>query len=156
VVKVHWNPANAWRSYATVVDVHVGKVCEFWLTFFLFYFNHGTEFVSMFCTSEIHRRQFRSRLFPKTIQFLAKSRGSDVETGSGLRAWVHKEFINRMMSSRWRSVSRLSTVQLGNVEVTLNMWFRLMGYKWWSVHMQEVGIFFETTQETDSPEIPTI
>ncbi|PLW36354.1 hypothetical protein PCASD_18656 [Puccinia coronata f. sp. avenae] len=28
VVKVHRNPANAWRSYATVVDVHVGKTVQ--------------------------------------------------------------------------------------------------------------------------------
>jgi hypothetical protein len=30
----HWNPANAWRSYATVIDVDVGKVCEFLINLF--------------------------------------------------------------------------------------------------------------------------
>jgi hypothetical protein len=34
VVKVHRNPANAWHSYATVIDVDVGKVCEFLINFF--------------------------------------------------------------------------------------------------------------------------
>ena len=34
VVKFHQNPANAWQSYATAVDVDVGKVCEVLMNWF--------------------------------------------------------------------------------------------------------------------------
>ena len=34
VVKVYQNPANAWQSYASAVDVDVGKVCEVLMNWF--------------------------------------------------------------------------------------------------------------------------